>query len=166
MNEERRTAWLMSDDTAATDDAVRVLATLSDLRLSEAKLLRRLTEQSGLKENDLAAMRLLRDSAKGDRPIGPKDLANRLGITSASVTVLLDRLEKRGLAARTPNPEDRRGLRLSVTEEGLNVVASHDDPELVSGVFAALGADDAQLLERFFRDLAAAAETIDPSDRR
>ena len=166
MNDERRTAWLMIDDTAASHDAVTMLGMLGDLRVSELKLLRRLTEQSGLKENDLAAMRLLRNAQQGDDSLGPKDLATHLGITSASVTVLLDRLEKRGLAERTPNPEDRRSLRIGVTDEGLRVVASHDDPELVNGVVRALSGRDAELIVRFFRDLTDAAAAVHPSDGR
>nr|WP_321457999.1 MarR family transcriptional regulator [uncultured Cohaesibacter sp.] len=39
----------------------------------------------------------------------PKDLIQHLGVTSGAVTGILDRLERQGYLARSPNPDDRRG---------------------------------------------------------
>ena len=41
---------------------------------------------------------------------------------SSVLTNRLDRLEKSGLIARTPNPEDRRGTLVVLTEEGLELI--------------------------------------------
>ncbi len=41
-------------------------------------------------------------------PQTPKDLARLSGLAPASVTALIDRLEKKGLVARKPHPDDRR----------------------------------------------------------
>lgn len=49
----------------------------------------------------------------------PIALANRLGISRAVVTGLLDRLEQRGLVRREGDPTDRRRLRLVVTPAGV-----------------------------------------------
>lgn len=49
----------------------------------------------------------------------PVALANRLGISRAVVTGLLDRLEQRGLVRREADPTDRRRLRLVVTPAGI-----------------------------------------------
>lgn len=49
----------------------------------------------------------------------PIALANRLGISRAVVTGLLDRLEQRGLVRREADLTDRRRLRLVVTPAGL-----------------------------------------------
>lgn len=43
-------------------------------------------------------------------PLGPTDLARRLGITTAAVTAVVDRLERLGHATRTPHPTDRRSV--------------------------------------------------------
>lgn len=48
--------------------------------------------------------------------IGPAGLASLLGITTASATVLVDRLEKAGHVERRSHPEDRRRKQLVVTE--------------------------------------------------
>src|SRR5690242_18054602 len=43
-------------------------------------------------------------------PVTPGTLAERMGLTTGGVTVLLDRLEKAGFVRREPNPNDRRSV--------------------------------------------------------
>ncbi|MFC6259266.1 MarR family winged helix-turn-helix transcriptional regulator, partial [Kocuria oceani] len=50
------------------------------------------------------------------RTVSPRDLAARLGISSASTTTLLDRLTKSGHVRREPHPTDRRALIVTATE--------------------------------------------------
>jgi DNA-binding MarR family transcriptional regulator len=51
----------------------------------------------------------------------PKLLARRLLVTPAVITGLLDRLERQGYVRREADPEDRRRLRMVLTEAGLTV---------------------------------------------
>jgi DNA-binding MarR family transcriptional regulator len=51
----------------------------------------------------------------------PKLLARRLLVTPAVITGLLDRLERQGYVRREPEPDDRRRLRMVLTETGLAV---------------------------------------------
>ena len=46
------------------------------------------------------------------------ELARRCGLENSTMTPLLDELEKRGLAARVRDPEDRRAVRLHLTAQG------------------------------------------------
>jgi len=46
----------------------------------------------------------------------PKDLAHYTGLTTGSTTAMLDRLEKLGFIRRTPNPHDRRGVIIEITQ--------------------------------------------------
>jgi DNA-binding MarR family transcriptional regulator len=46
------------------------------------------------------------------------ELARELYIDSASITRMLDRLEKRGLIVRMPRSDDRRVINLKLSEEG------------------------------------------------
>ena len=48
-------------------------------------------------------------------PLEPTVIAQRLLITTGSVTSLLDNLEKRGLIRRMPHPHDRRKLLVDIT---------------------------------------------------
>lgn len=45
-----------------------------------------------------------------------KDLARELQVDAATMTPLLDRLEKRGLVRRCPDPDDRRATRVCLEE--------------------------------------------------
>lgn len=47
------------------------------------------------------------------------DLAARLILDKSTTSRVVDALERKGLAGRSPNPNDRRALLLSVTEKGL-----------------------------------------------
>lgn len=47
-----------------------------------------------------------------------KDLAERLGVTTGSLTVLADRLEEAGFVARRPHESDRRSIVVGLTPEG------------------------------------------------
>lgn len=49
----------------------------------------------------------------------PGFLANELDLENSSMTGLLDRLEKKGLILRKPNPNDRRGILIFLTPEGI-----------------------------------------------
>ena len=49
-------------------------------------------------------------------------IADRLLVSTASMTSLLDTLERRGLAVRLPHPTDRRKILVDVTDEGRRIV--------------------------------------------
>ena len=52
----------------------------------------------------------------------PTELARQRLMTSGGMTALIDRLERRGLVSRSPNPNDRRGSLVRLTEDGRAVV--------------------------------------------
>lgn len=56
------------------------------------------------------------------QPLSPTAIAQRLIVTTASVTSLLDTLERRGLVKREPDPTDRRRLLVQITVEGAALV--------------------------------------------
>lgn len=50
------------------------------------------------------------------------ELAETVQQVPATMTGIVDRLVQRGLAARSPNPSDRRAFRISLTDEGVKLV--------------------------------------------
>jgi DNA-binding MarR family transcriptional regulator len=56
------------------------------------------------------------------KPLSPTAIAQRLIVTTASVTSLLDTLQGRGLVVRQPDPRDRRGLLVALTPAGRALV--------------------------------------------
>lgn len=95
--------------------AVDVLNGLRKYRTAEKAMRRRTRESMGMGETDLLALQFLLRSTKGGVSIGPRDLAGYLGISSASTTVLIDRLVRSGHLERHPHPTDRRALVLVTT---------------------------------------------------
>ena len=55
-------------------------------------------------------------------PLEPSVIAERLLITTGSMTSLLDNLEKRGLIRRLPHPSDRRKLLIDITPAAQEIV--------------------------------------------
>jgi len=55
-----------------------------------------------------------------------KELAERLGITTGTLTVTVDKLEKKGLVLRKPHQHDRRSWLISLTESGRRIFSQHD----------------------------------------
>jgi DNA-binding MarR family transcriptional regulator len=55
---------------------------------------------------------------KPDRTSTPGDLAAKLELSSGAMTNRLDRMEREGLVRRLPDPKDRRGVRVELTETG------------------------------------------------
>lgn len=52
----------------------------------------------------------------------PSALAELLGVSRAAATTFIQRLEARGLVETTPHPDDDRGVRVSLTRRGLDVL--------------------------------------------
>lgn len=68
----------------------------------------------GLSANEKLAVMYLAEGVTS-----PGDLAEALGLTSAGVTNLLDRLEEQGLIRRDPHPTDRRRVLVRLTKSAL-----------------------------------------------
>ena len=56
-----------------------------------------------------------------ERRLTQNEVATKLGITSATVTFLVDGLQKDGLVDRLTNESDRRSVHVELTEKGLEV---------------------------------------------
>lgn len=56
----------------------------------------------------------------------PKDILQKMVVSSGGLTARIDQLEKRGALVRKPNPEDRRSAILEATAEGIELaLAAH-----------------------------------------
>jgi DNA-binding MarR family transcriptional regulator len=78
----------------------------------------------GFAELDLRPAQFSVLTVVGHRPgLRQSEVAATLGIQRANFVALIDGLEKRGLAVRTPDPADRRCHALQLTAEGERVLA-------------------------------------------
>lgn len=55
-------------------------------------------------------------------PMSPSELGERLIVTRATVTGVVDSLERRGFVRRSANPADRRSVLVEITPAGLSVL--------------------------------------------
>lgn len=102
----------MPDDLQDELDELDV-ATLAvrDLIGSSHQLVGRMAQVMGMNANDMSAIGTLVQQG----PMGVTELAHRLGIRSASATVLADRLEQAGHVERVRDTTDRRRVVLTAT---------------------------------------------------
>jgi DNA-binding MarR family transcriptional regulator len=69
-----------------------------------------------------AAGGLVLGQLRDNGAMSPSELGERLIVTRATVTGLVDSLERPGYVRRSPNPADRRSLMIEITPQGLDVV--------------------------------------------
>ena len=66
---------------------------------------------------------LLRLATRGaDNRISAGELSRMLALSSGAMTNRLDRLERAGLVRRVPDPRDRRGVLVELTERGVEAI--------------------------------------------
>ncbi|MFS0793310.1 MarR family winged helix-turn-helix transcriptional regulator [Microbacterium sp. 1P10AE] len=99
------------------DRRVRSKAVLEALRVyraAELAMRRRTRESMSMGENELLVLRfLLREPG---RQVRPGELTRYLGLSTASTTAILDRLERSGHITRVANPDDRRSIFVQATD--------------------------------------------------
>jgi len=89
----------------------------------------------------------------------PSELTGTVMLTSSGTTKRLDRLETAGLIARTPDPTDRRGTLITLTEAGHAAldatIEAHldNERELIAGLTAREQEQLAALLRKLRRGL-------------
>ena len=89
-------------------------------RLAE-ELLERTAIASGLRRRgDYEVLALLRRVEPA--LLTPLEVAQQLQTSQSGMTGKLDRLEQQGLIRRTQNPDDRRAIRLGITEAGRTLI--------------------------------------------
>lgn len=81
----------------------------------------RLLDQFGLSVPDFDVMATLRRRAE-PHGLKAKHLQASVMITSGGMTKRLDRLQSAGLIERNPDPDDRRGVLITLTDQGRRVI--------------------------------------------
>ncbi|WP_323378954.1 MarR family winged helix-turn-helix transcriptional regulator [Streptomyces smaragdinus] len=71
---------------------------------------------------DRGSFDVLATLRRNGSPLTPTALMRSAMVTSGAITQRLDRLEGRGLIARTPSASDGRGVEVSLTEEGAELI--------------------------------------------
>jgi len=97
----------------------------------------------------------------------PGDLARKHELSSGAMTNRLDRLEEAGLVRRIPNPDDRRGVLVEITDEGRRVWHESVDVQAQKEALitaAALDDGEREELNGFLRRLMLAFERTEGAE--
>jgi DNA-binding MarR family transcriptional regulator len=119
----------------------------------------------GLHDTDVRALIHLLDAERAGIPPTAGWLGAQLGLTSASTTSLIDRLETAGHVRRARSARDRRKVEVRVTDEAVALGWAFFGP-LLSSLVAAMRPftpDDLEMVERFLGAVAVAAAGTGPT---
>ncbi|MEO5654231.1 MAG: MarR family winged helix-turn-helix transcriptional regulator [Marmoricola sp.] len=121
--------WVEEWEQTSTLTSLRVLTRLS------GQVAPTVARRAGLTHNELRALEHLMD-----QPMGPGELGRLLGVSSAAASGIIDRLESRGHAQRSPHASDARRTAVTISATGRTEVVGYLMP-----MFRELAALDASL---------------------
>lgn len=124
----------------------------------------RTSRELGVNGTDMAALSLLEQYG----PMGPAELAASLGIRTASVTVLIDRLEKAGHVRRVRSGDDRRRVTVTTTPSAHAASLAAVLPAIlrIDDVGRGLDARDREVVVRYLDAVARAMAGREPARGR
>ncbi len=98
--------------------AVGLFTRLTRVGLLVEAFQHRCLDPFGLRFIDYSVLRVLELVGEPHR-MSPSELSEIVVRSSGGMTQILDRLERAGLVARTPDPADRRKVLVALTDEGM-----------------------------------------------
>jgi DNA-binding MarR family transcriptional regulator len=139
--------------------ATGILGRISRISALVDQELDRVFQPHGLTSGDFVVLAALRRSGKPYK-LTPTALSRSMMVSSGGTTKRLDRLEARGLIRRDPDPADRRGTLVTLTNAGLATIdtieAEHVQNE--KRLVATLSPNKRNTLTRLLRELLLALE--------
>jgi DNA-binding MarR family transcriptional regulator len=109
-----------------------------------------ITDKFGFNKLEFTILMMLEANAE----VSPKRLSNVMNIPGPNLTLILDKMENRGLLGRSQSPSDRRVLLLKLTREGralvkkMHAVAQEMEAELLKFLSPAESAMLFELLKK------------------
>lgn len=134
-----------------------LMQALGGLRDAEQKLSEASLRYMKLNTTDMRALHFLIACENSAVVATPGAISTHLGISTASTTKLLDRLERGSHITRSPHPSDRRALAIAITPEtrqsAVETVGRQHARRFIAA--ARLSADEREIVRRFLVDMTA-----------
>lgn len=122
-------------------------------------------QEQGLSQGRFTVLMLLYDkTCATTHSFTPAQLAEQSGVTRATMTGLVDTLERDGMVTRKPDPLDRRQLSVELTPRGLDFL-NHIMPEhfrRISVLLSALSENERSTMVRLLAKIANQAQQAFP----
>ncbi|MEH7418891.1 MarR family transcriptional regulator [Neobacillus drentensis] len=109
---------------------------------------------AGFNPSEFRVLFLIQRANENNSEMKVSEISQKLRVTPPTVTQIINVLEKAGYIERTINPEDRRAVKISLTEEGLKATerARKKFTETFLGLVDYLGEKESdQLAELLFK---------------
>jgi DNA-binding MarR family transcriptional regulator len=139
--------------------ATGILGRISRISALVDQEMDRVFQPHGLTAGDFVVLAALRRSGKPYK-LTPTALSRSMMVSSGGTTKRLDRLETRGLIRRDPDPADRRGTLVTLTNAGLATIDTIEAEHIRNEkrLVAILSPNKRNTLTRLLRELLLALE--------
>lgn len=130
-------------------NARKRLAPISEFRNNVVALARRLRQSVPADNENWTALMTLGAIQRAKGAATPKQISTELGIQSSNLAQVLGELDRRELIQRTPDLSDRRKVRLSLTQAGVDLISearARRDQWLSDALQACLSAQEQEQL--------------------
>ncbi|MGR3198705.1 MAG: MarR family winged helix-turn-helix transcriptional regulator [Paracoccus sp. (in: a-proteobacteria)] len=138
-------------------EAMEIIGRLNELSSLLTRALQPVFAAHGLQGGEFDVLATLRRAGTPFR-LTPTALYEATMLTSGGMTARLDRLEARSLIRRLPNPQDRRGTLIELTDQGVALIDTAIGPhaENETRLLAGVPPDDRATLNDLLARLLAA----------
>ena len=102
--------------------------------------------------------------AHHDGPVLPGEISGEMGISSARIAAALNSLEKKGLVMRRIDPDDRRRILVTLTQQGTEQARAHTE-ELLNNITQMLSVLDEHDAREYVRITAILAKHMKGCDK-
>ena len=145
----------MDDEATRTRQELGLLLRRLNVELDAVG--QRFADVHGLNRTDVRALVAIMDAARRGEALTAGRLGEAVDLRSASVTALVDRLERVGHVRRVRDPEDRRRVGLEMSESAMAAGAEHFGGLARDLVAAMEGYSDEELavVRRWLEDMTA-----------
>jgi DNA-binding MarR family transcriptional regulator len=110
--------------SAAMSETVKLSRQLVELYERLSSWEHDVVKASGLSPAQMHTIEIVGHGAQGGA-LRMKELAQKMGVTTGTLTVMIDRLEQQVLLKRIPHKTDRRSCLIELTEKGQGLFAEH-----------------------------------------
>jgi DNA-binding MarR family transcriptional regulator len=145
-------------------EPIAITARLARLQALAAPRLESVFARFGIRGADFAVLAtLVRLAGEG---VSQRRLGSELGLSAGTISLRIDRLVRKGLAERQPDPEDGRGSLISITERGQALFEACAPEHLANAqeLLAGLAEDEREQLGRLLGKLLYTLEDMQPDD--
>ena len=111
-------------------------------------------QESKLKRSEQHVL-LLIDNLSKKQSVNPSSVSNEMDVTMAAITHHINSLESQGLLVRTIDDNDRRAIKIELSEKGKQVVAKlkRTHKKKLNELIEFLGEEDSELLIKLIQKI-------------